>query len=79
MAQANNCLAYRLFVRWCDSLKPRFMPHDSNSEASPRVIDEMSRPLLKAEIERWLKGNNVLKAMWLIDKATGTSLKRPEF
>jgi len=55
------------------------MPHDSNSEASPRVIDEMSRPLEKAEIERWLKGNNVLKAMWLIDKATGTSLKRPEF
>lgn len=39
----------------------------------------MSRPLEKAEIERWLKGNNVLKAMWLIDKATGTSLKRPEF
>jgi DNA invertase Pin-like site-specific DNA recombinase len=33
----------------------------------------------KAEIERWLKGNNVRKVQWFIDKASGTNLNRPEF
>jgi len=33
----------------------------------------------KAEIERWLAGHNIVDAKFFIDKASGTTLKRPQF
>jgi DNA invertase Pin-like site-specific DNA recombinase len=33
----------------------------------------------RAEIQRWLDGNGVADAEWFIDKASGTTLKRPAF
>jgi DNA invertase Pin-like site-specific DNA recombinase len=33
----------------------------------------------RAEIQRWLDGNGIADAEWFIDKASGTTLKRPAF
>lgn len=33
----------------------------------------------KAEIERWLKGHNIQDAVYFIDRASGSNLKRPQF
>ncbi len=33
----------------------------------------------RAEIQRWLEGNGIADAEWYVDKASGTTLKRPAF
>jgi DNA invertase Pin-like site-specific DNA recombinase len=33
----------------------------------------------RAEIQRWLDGNGIAEAEWFIDRASGTTLKRPAF
>jgi len=33
----------------------------------------------RAEIQRWLDGNGIVDAEWFVDRASGTTLKRPAF